>query len=474
MPAEVIFEVVRGNQRGQTFAFHKRTLCLVGRAENCEIRLPSDADHRGVSRHHCLLDIDPPAARVQDFGSRNGTFVNGHNIGQRLPDHPAEAPNIGHSPEYDLRDGDELRIGPTVLRVRLRGPRPDSPTAAPQTLHLACAHCGHRVRVPDTAAGDESILCLACRQDPRRLAEQLLELADSGYRKLAGIKGYRLLQELGHGDMSAVFLAHHAETGDRVALKVMFPKGAADRRTRLRFMRESQNTVVLHHPNVVRMRDAGWSEGVFFFTLEYCEGGTVARWMRGLRRPLKLSEAAPLVLQALDGLHYCHNAEVPYVPHEHGEWAPGRGLVHRDVKPGNLFLTGSGGNRVAKLGDFGLAKAFDKAGLSGHTWSNLLSGTPYFMPRQQVLRYKYARPEVDVWAMAATFYYMLTGTPARDFSKANGWMEVILETQAVPIRERLPSVPPRLAEVLDHALIDQPEIPFKTAAALKDALQGVL
>jgi serine/threonine protein kinase len=231
---------------------------------------------------------------------------------------------------------------------------------------------------------------------------------------------------------------------------------------------------VLQHPHVVRLRDAGWSDGIFFFTLEYCEGGTVARWMRQLGRPLTLAEAGPLILQALDGLDYCHNTEVPYVPHENGEWAPGRGLVHRDVKPSNLFLTETGPGRQAKLGDFGLAKAFDKAGLSGHTWSDLLSGTPYYMPRQQVLRYKYVTPEVDVWAMAATFYYVLTGTPARDFSKGNGWMEVILETSAVPIRERLPSVPRRLAEVLDHALIDKPRISFKSAADLKKALEEVL
>jgi hypothetical protein len=474
MPAQVVFEVVQGKLRGQTFAFDKRTLCLVGRAESCQIRLPNDAEHRRVSRHHCLLDIDPPSARVQDFGSRNGTFVNGRNIGKRLPEHAADAPNIGQSPEYDLQDGDELRIGPTVLRVRVVNPLADTDEQPALGPTAACTRCGQRVHLLESSTGAESILCLACRRDPRKLAEDLIEQADSGHHLLAFIQGYKLLEELGCGNASAVFLARHAETGDRVALKVMFPKGAADRRTRLRFTREAQNTMVLRHPHVVRLRDAGWYSGIFFFTLEYCDGGTVARWMRKLRRPLTLDEAAPTILQALDGLDYCHNTEVPFVPHENGIWAPGQGLVHRDVKPGNLFLTGSGAARQAKLGDFGLAKAFDKAGLSGHTWSNLLSGTPYFMPRQQVLRYKYARPEVDVWAMAATFYYMLTGTPARDFSKGNGWMEVILETPAVPIRERLPSVPPRLAEVLDHALIDQPEISFKTAAALKEALEKAL
>jgi pSer/pThr/pTyr-binding forkhead associated (FHA) protein len=476
MSAQVILEVVRGKLLGQTFTFRKRSLCLVGRAEGCQIRLPNDADHRGVSRHHCLIDVDPPEVRVRDFGSRNGTFVNGKNIGQRAADTAGRNPDPGQFPPWELHEGDELRIGRTAFRVRVSfgedTPAPDSPVGP--LAGALCSRCGRRVPLPLDTINADSILCLACRQNPRRLAEDLIKQADSGSHQLALIQGYKLLDELGRGDTSAVYLAQNSETGDRVALKVMFPRGAADPRTRQRFLREAHNTVVLRHPNIVHLRDAGWFRGVFYFTLEYCEGGTVARWMQELGRPLTVDEAAPLILQTLDALDYCHNVEVPFVPHEDGEWAPGSGLVHRDVKPANLFLTGSGSGLCAKLGDFGLSKAFDKAGLSGHTWSGLLSGTPLFMPRQQVLRYKYARPEVDVWATAATFYFMLTGTSARDFSRGNGWMEVILETPAVPIRCRLSSLPTRLADVLDTALIDRPEIPFKTAAAFRESLQAVL
>jgi hypothetical protein len=476
MAAQVILEVVRGPLRGKTFSFPRRTLYLVGRAEDCPVRLPNDEEHRCVSRHHCLLEVDPPLIRVRDFGSRNGTFVNGIKIGQRPPNHVAGDPDPGQFPPHALQDGDELRIGPTLFVVHVLPDTADiAANAAPAVPRAGvCSRCGCRVPFPAEPSGDESILCLACRQDPRRLAEGLIEEAESGHKQLAFIQGYRLLEELGRSDMSAVFLARHAETGDRVALKVVFPRGAADKRTRHRFLREAHNTVVLHHPNVVTLRDAGWFHGVFFFTLEYCEGGTVAQRMKELGRPLSVDEAIPLILGALDGLDYCHNAEVPFVPHDQGDWAPGRGLVHRDVKPANLFLTAAGTNAQAKLGDFGLAKAFDKAGLSGHTWSGLLSGTPYFMPRQQVLRYKYARPEVDVWASAATLYFMLTGVPARDFTQGNGWMEVILETPAVPIRRRLPTVPRRLAEIIDHALVDSPAIPFQTAADFKRALQESL
>lgn len=505
VPAQVVLQVLRGKFRGKTYRFHKRTLCLVGRAEDCRLRLPNDRDHRSVSRHHCLLDVDPPHVRVQDFGSRNGTYLNDIKIGQRPGTIQAEDVAQGQFPECELHDGDKLRVGQTVFAIRIVEPPVCAlcgaevlPEAAAEAVEVAgrkvcaacrqavaagdaaagrasprCAGCGRAVVVP-SAAPDEHVICLACRQGPRRLVEGLLEKANSGDNRLIAIKGYTLLSELGRRQVSAVYLARHGSTGHRVALKVMFPRGATDSRTRLRFLREAQNTAVLRHPNVVQLRDAGWSGGIFFFTLEYCEGGTVARLLKDRGGALPLDEAAPLVFQALDGLEYCHRAEVPFVPHEGGVWAPGHGLVHRDIKPSNLFLSGPPRQWQAKVGDYGLAKAFDKAGLSGHTWSGILSGTPYFMPRQQVLRFKYARPEVDVWAMAATFYFMLTGLPPRDFTRGNGWMEVVLETDAVPIRQRLPSLPPRLAGVLDHALVDRPEIPFKTAAALKQALEGAL
>jgi serine/threonine-protein kinase len=451
-----------------------------------------------------MLDIDPPHVRVQDFGSRNGTFLNGCAIGQRPAPQRADDIDLGQFPECDVKDGDKLQIGQTVLQVHvLHAPAcalcglEISTRSLKEVVQLGgkkvcaacrqavaagaavipktatCVHCGRIVIVCTEEEAAEGVVCWGCREDPRRLVEGLLERANAGERRLVAIQGYSVLGELGRRPVSAVYLARHAESGRKVALKVMFPRGAADPRTRMRFLREAQNTMVLRHPNVVQLLDAGWSNGIFFFTLEHCDKGTVARLIKKRGGRLSLEEAAPLVLEALDGLEYTHNTEVPFVPHE-DDWQPGCGLVHRDVKPSNLFLCDVDGRLTAKVGDFGLAKAFDKAGLSGHTWSGILSGTPFFMPRQQVLRYKYARPEVDVWALAATLYFMLTGTPPRDFTRGNGWMEVVLETPAVPILERLPKLPPRVAKVIDNALIDQPEIHFKTAAGLKRALHDAL
>ena len=128
----------------------------------------------------------------------------------------------------------------------------------------------------------------------------------------------------------------------------------------------------------------------------------------------------------LEGLEYAHNAELPYAYLDSHSSQRGHGLVHRDLKPGNLFLCRSESALIAKVGDFGLAKAFDLAGLGGLTMTGGLMGTPAYMPRQQVINFKYARPEVDVWAMAATFYSMVTGVYPRDFPPGEErWLAVL-------------------------------------------------
>ena len=225
---------------------------------------------------------------------------------------------------------------------------------------------------------------------------------------------------------------------------------------------------------MVQLREAGCSQGTFFFTLEFCDGGSVDKLMARRGGKLSIDDAGPIILQALDGLHYAHGAEIPQVRLKDGKIGKGRGLVHRDLKPQNIFLSTASGTRVAKIGDYGLAKAFDMAGLSGHTFTGEVAGTPQFMPRQQVQRFKEVRPEADVWAMAAVLYNMLTGCYPRDFRKGCDPWQLILETSAVPIRRRNPAIPQRLAEVIDHALVDEPEVGFKSAAEFKQALVQVM
>jgi serine/threonine-protein kinase len=117
----VELSVARGSLQGRRFIFERPACVLVGRGADCTIRLPADREHAGVSRHHCLLEIAPSDIRVTDLGSRNGTYVNGKWIGQRTAARPSPEPAGMPCWSARLRDGDEVRVGHTVLRVTVTG-----------------------------------------------------------------------------------------------------------------------------------------------------------------------------------------------------------------------------------------------------------------------------------------------------------------------------------------------------------------
>jgi serine/threonine protein kinase len=413
-----------------------------------------------VSRRHCFLEVNPPDARVRDLGSKHGTFVDGHLLGKR----PAGAdPAPGYeSADHALADGAEVRLadrGGIAFTVRVAAPA--------RTATWACSQCTREVNEPGAGRPGEYV-CADCRRQAGTVVRDAAAAAHAGHPDLAALKDYELGPELGHGGMGAVYLAYHHATGTPAAVKVMLPRVAAGEWAVALFRREIRNTMALDHPNVVRCLDHGFSRGAFFLVLEYCDGGSVDRLMADRGGRLPVGEAVDVALQALAGLDYAHRAAIPHVRRADGTEGTGVGLVHRDVKPANLFLSGSG--RVVRVGDYGLAKAFDDCGLSGGTRTGDFAGTPKFMCRQQVIGYKTAGPEVDVWAAAASLYAMLTGHAPRDFPSGKDPGLVVLEDPPVPVRHRNPAVPARLAGVIDEALREDPERPFPSADALRRAL----
>ena len=510
MPAKITLKVIQGALAGKEYVFSERSTCIIGRGLDCNPRLPDDDFHGTISRNHCLLDINPPDVRIRDFGSMNGTFVNGKKIGQRQAGLAAGEAILSEFPEYDLVDKDEIKLGGTVFKVMVYTPpacvkcgaeipEEDYDTAqVGENVYLCadhqvdagqeaatrimeaenivaeskkCGKCGKDISGEVNKARRGEYICEECRQNPMKIAQALVEEAKKGESGggMENIQGYTIIKELGRGGMGAVYLARHEKTGERVALKVMLPQVATDKSARDMFQREVEVTKALSHPNVVQLLDSGYSNGIFFFTLEFCDGGSVDKLMADAGGKLPLDEAMAIALQALDGLEYAHNVEVK-VQLADGSVANSRGIVHRDLKPANIFLSGKGPDRVAKIADVGLGKAFDQAGLSGQTRTGAVVGTPYFISRPQVINYKYAKPDIDVWSMAATLYNMLTGKLPRKFMKGKDPWQIVLQSKPEPIRSREASIPPKLAEVIDMALIDQPEIKIKTARELKKML----
>jgi eukaryotic-like serine/threonine-protein kinase len=422
MSPSVTLSTVAGELTPPEFTAEERTTCVIGRASDCVPRIPDERGYRTVSRHHCLLDINPPDIRIRDFGSRNGTYVNGKKIGQREPGQtPQDASGLLY-PECDLSDGDEIQLGPAVIRVAIRASE-----------------------VRDTV-GARSL------EDPESVARGLLSSA--GPQDL--LAGYVLSRELGRGSMGAVYLARHGATGEQIALKLMLPRLAATSNARARFMREIALARSLHHPNIVNSYGARTAEGAFCFASEYCPAGSLTGLLDRSGGRLPVADAVRFTIQVLNGLAHAH----------------GNGVVHRDLSPDNILLcAGSGGDLVAKVADFGLAKEFDLAGLSGLTQTGATAGTPAYLPRQQVINFRAADPAVDVWASAACLYRMLAGTCPRDFPATRDPWQVVLRDCAVPVRQREPRIQEELAVVIDHALVDNPEISIKKATELRDLLQ---
>lgn len=130
MTPTVTLTIKSGKLSGTKYEFDLPRRCLIGRASDCELRLPSELEFLGVSRHHCLLSINPPEVWVRDCGSRNGTRLNGMQIGRPVSWHVPEELVAAPFQDYQLNDGDELKIGSTVFEVH-RSAAEDHPEAMP-------------------------------------------------------------------------------------------------------------------------------------------------------------------------------------------------------------------------------------------------------------------------------------------------------------------------------------------------------
>jgi len=283
--------------------------------------------------------------------------------------------------------------------------------------------------------------------------------------------GYRLIRQLGCGGMGCVYLVRHEKSGEERALKLIVPQSATNAKARDLFLREIANARAVSNPNVVLMLDAGVVENVLFLVMEFCEGGSIDALV-AQDGPLPLQRAVDIVMDVLSGLEYAHMASLPDVVLADGTHQSAVGLVHRDLKPQNIFLKTEAGRATAKVGDLGLAKAFELSGLSGITMTGTCAGTPAFMPRQQVVNFKYVGPEVDIWAATATLYFLLTGFTPRDFHQGRDPWLTVRETNPVPISSRGVLLPSALAQVIDEALADNPKIRYRTAAELRAALES--
>jgi pimeloyl-ACP methyl ester carboxylesterase len=257
---------------------------------------------------------------------------------------------------------------------------------------------------------------------------------------------YRIVDKVGEGGMGVVYRAHDTGLERDVALKFILHGPSLESEHGSRLRREAKALAALNHPNILTIYEIGDAHGGPFLALEWVGGGSLADLVRS--GPLPVDAFVRVAGAAADALAAAH----------------GRGIVHRDVKPGNVLLTEDG--RV-KLADFGLAR-FSEA--DDVTRSSGLWGTVAYMSPEQ-LRGEAPGPAGDVFAFGVMAYEMLTGH--RPFQGAGhaGVMAAILDGRHTPLIEARPDVPLELAAVVERCLVSDPSGRFADAAALATALQ---
>lgn len=264
---------------------------------------------------------------------------------------------------------------------------------------------------------------------------------------------YEVLAELGRGAMGIVYRARDPQIDRVVAIKTLRrdlglpPEAYAE--LKKRFYQEATAAGRLSHPNIVTIHDVVELDEVPYIVMEYLEGRTLADQI-ATGGPLSPDRVVGIVLQVCGALDFAHT----------------RGVVHRDIKPGNILVTASG---VAKVSDFGIARV---AG-SNVTRTGVVLGTPAYMSPEQ-LRGRVPDGRSDLFALGVVLYEALTAVNPFQAEDLTATLYQVVQVDPVPVSQRNPRVPAALERVTARVMAKEPEQRYPTAGALADALRAAL
>jgi serine/threonine-protein kinase len=399
--ARITLTVIAGPHIGKVFTYTEHDIFLVGRSKRTTF--PLCKSDRYLSRVHFMVELNPPLCRIHDAGSTNGTFVNGERIETR-----------------DLHDGDEIRVGKTIIRVGI-----DVPAIQP-------AETAVTIPLPPVPLV------------PVLPPSEGVEL----------IPGYKLVRQLGKGAMGVVYLTRRKSDGRLVAVKLIRPEDPKPDQIQ-RFLRESKILRQLKHPHIVQFGQLGEFAGHLYFVMEYVAGEDVGKMLKR-KGPLSVRTAVRIISQVLYGLEYAHAAK----------------FVHRDMKPSNLLIGSRSGQKVVKIADFGLARVYQASRLSGLTLQGDFGGTIEFLPPEQITHYRDVGPAADQYATAATLYNLLTREYVYDLPTGiAAKLSMILHDKPIPLKDRRPELPDNLCAVVHRALQREPGDRFPDVRAFRLSLK---
>ena len=324
------------------------------------------------------------------------------------------------------------------------------PADAPEGGCPGCLLEGGLGLLPDTpvAAGDDggsaensqasNATTLRDSKITRRAAEVLGELGD-----------YELLEEVGRGGQGVVFRARQKSLHRTVALKVISLGQGANEAHLKRFRREAEAAANLDHPNIVPIYEVGKRDGSCYFSMKFVEGGQLDEAVR--RTPMSIRQATELVAKVARTVHYAHK----------------HGILHRDIKPGNILLDATG---EPHLTDFGLARLLEMESTVTRTAAVL--GTPSYMaPEQAAGEHTKLSKATDVYGLGAVFYQLLTSHPPFTGRTTFETLRLVLNTEPRPPRLLNPKVDSELSTICLKCLEKDPQRRYSSALALAEDLE---
>ena len=263
---------------------------------------------------------------------------------------------------------------------------------------------------------------------------------------------YTVERELGAGGMATVYLAEDLKHGRKVAVKVLRPELAVTIGAE-RFLKEIEIAARLHHPHILPLYDSGEADGFLFYVMPYEEGQSL-REKLSAEGELPVAEAVRLLRDIVDALAHAH----------------GQGVVHRDIKPDNVMLSG----RHALVTDFGVAKALsDATSTSQLTSAGVALGTPTYMSPEQAAASPDLDHRSDIYAVGALAYELLAGRPPFAGSTAQAILVAHVTEVPDPVTDHRPAVPPALAQLVMKCLEKKPADRWQTTDELLAQLEAL-
>ena len=264
---------------------------------------------------------------------------------------------------------------------------------------------------------------------------------------------YHILKPIGEGGMGRVYLGEHVKMNRQCAIKVMSHALVNDAESAARFAREASNAARIIHPNVAAVFDYGESDGVVYLVMEFVDGEPLSDLM-SREAPFAVERAMDLTRQIADGLGAAHEL----------------GIIHRDLKPDNILVMRTRtGREVAKVVDFGIAKAIQEGAGDALTRTGLVIGTPEFMSPEQLLGDP-IDARSDLYALGCILHLMLTATPPFDATTREQMIKRRLSEDVAPINALEPSIPPAVSAIVAKLLARSAKDRYTSAAELHDAI----